>query len=191
VPDTSAAVAAVILAGGRSSRFGSDKLHVEVHGHELLDGVVSAAFAVAGQVVVVGPLDLAVAPGVLVTREEPEHAGPFAAVARGLELVDTDVVLVLAGDLVDPAPAFRPLLDALATDPHADAAVIVDSTGHVQPLLAAYRTLALRGCIVGVDPVGRAAWALLDGLHVHEVIDADRWSRDIDSPDDLARESDG
>jgi molybdopterin-guanine dinucleotide biosynthesis protein A len=179
-------VAALVLAGGRSRRFGSDKLAAEVAGRPLLDAALDAALGAAdAQVVVVGPVERDLPTRVLVTREEPAYAGPFAAVAAGLELVDADVVLVLAGDLLDPAPAIPALLAALTREPHADAAVLVDSDGRRQPLLAAFRVTPLRGCIVGVDTTGRAASELLDGLHVVEVADDLGWSRDVDTPGDL------
>jgi molybdopterin-guanine dinucleotide biosynthesis protein A len=179
-------IAALVLAGGRSRRFGSDKLAAEVDGRPLLDAALGTALEAAdAQVVVVGPVDRPLPPRVLVTREEPAYAGPFAAVAAGLELVDADVVVVLAGDLVDPAPAVPALLAALADDAHADAAVVIDAGGRRQPLLAAFRVTPLRGCVVGVDPDGRAAGELLDGLRVVEVADPGAWSRDVDSPDDL------
>lgn len=179
-------IAAVVLAGGRSRRFGSDKLAAEVEGRPLLDASVRTALETAdAQVVVVGPVDRPLPTGVLVTREEPAYAGPFAAVATGLELVDADVVVVLAGDLVDPAPAVPALLAALADDARADAAVVVDADGRRQPLLAAFRVTPLRGCVVGVDTDGRAAGELLDGLRVVEIRDPASWSRDVDSPDDL------
>ena len=179
-------VAALVLAGGRSRRFGTDKLAAEISGRPLLDGALDAALAAAdAQVVVVGGVERALPDGVLVTREEPAYAGPFAAVAAGLALVDADVVLVLAGDLLDPGPAIPALLAALAAQPHADAAVVVDASGRRQTLLAAFRLMPLLGCVVGVDTDGRAASELFDGLHVVEVPDAGGWSLDVDTPDDL------
>ena len=179
-------VAAIVLAGGRSRRFGSDKLAAVVDGRPLLDIAIAAAMDTASMVVVVGPIERELPAGVLVTREEPAYAGPFAAVAAGLELVDAEVVLVVAGDLLSPGRALAALLTALVEEPAVDAAVLLDSAGRRQPLLAAFQVVALRGCVAGVDPVGRAASELLDGLHVREVPDAGGWSRDVDTPADLA-----
>ena len=184
-------LAAVILTGGRSTRFGSDKLDAEVGGTPLRRHSVDAAFAAGASVVVVGPAhpDLPVA--VTVVREDPPYSGPYAAVAAGLTAVDADaeVVLVLAGDLVDPG-AMLPRLVA-AVDAGAEAAVALDASGLRQPLLAAYRIVPLLGGIVGVDPVNRAASELLDGLHVVEVHDDGTHTRDIDTSADLAAETPG
>jgi len=46
----------------------------------------------------------------------------------------------------------------------------------------------LLGGILGVDPTNRAANELLDGLHVVEVVDDGRHTRDIDTVEDLASE---
>jgi molybdopterin-guanine dinucleotide biosynthesis protein A len=181
-------LAAIVLAGGRSSRFGSDKLFVAVNGSPLVAHAVEAARALGADVVVVGPAGFELPDDVAVVREDPPYSGPYAAVAAGLAAVDVDasVVLVLAGDLVDPG-ALLPRLVA-AVDAGAEAAVAVDSAGLRQPLLAAYALVPLLGGIVGVDPTNRAASELLDGLHVVEVADDARHTRDIDTVEDLASE---
>lgn len=185
-------IGAIVLAGGRSTRFGSDKLVADVDGAPLLDHALTAALGIAEQVVLVGPSTYAVPDGVTVVREDPPFSGPYAAVVAGLDALGTSVtsVLVLAGDLLDPAPLLPRLLEALDhVDSHgrtAEAAVALDSEGHRQPLLAAYRVDPLAGGVAGVDPYNRAAYDLLDGLHVVTVHDEGGHSRDVDSPDDLA-----
>ncbi|CAB4939460.1 unannotated protein [freshwater metagenome] len=196
-------VAAVVLAGGRSRRFGADKLAAEIAGSPLLDRALAAALAVAEVVVVVGPDDRPWPSGILIVREHPPFAGPFAAVVAGLEHLShleqpaaDDVVLVIAGDLVDPGPQLSALVAALRTPsatnlaPHqVDAAVTVDADGRHQPLLAAYRWGALLDSIAGLNPNGRAAFALLDGLRVLDVPEVGTSARDIDTTEDLARET--
>ncbi len=184
-------VGAIVLAGGRSSRFGGDKLALEVDGSPLLRHALDAARAVAAHVVLVGPPPADLPADVVVTREEPAYAGPFAAVVAGLDALDDRAtsVLVLAGDLVDPAPLLPRLLAALdgsdAKGRTVEAAVALDAEARRQPLLAAYRVDALVGGVSGVDAYHRAAYDLLDGLHVVEVEDLGRHSRDVDVPADL------
>lgn len=184
-------VGALVLAGGRSTRFGSDKLAVEVDGSPLLRHAVDAAREAAAHVVLVGPAPADLPADVVVTREDPPFGGPFAAVVAGLDVLDerASVLLVLAGDLVDPAPLLPRLLAALErTDAKgrvAEAAVALDDEARRQPLLAAYRVDALLGGVAGVDAYHRSAYDLLDGLRVVEVDDLGRHSRDVDSPADL------
>ena len=185
-------VGAVIVAGGRASRFGSDKLAVEVEGLPLLRHAVDAALMSSAEVVVVGNPSVELPAGVTVIPDAVTLAGPYAAVAQGLDALDLsrEVVLVLAGDLLDPAPLVPRLLAALLADDAdprhmPEAAVAVDDEGRRQPLLAAYRVGPLVAGIAGVDTFGRAAYALLDGLHVVEVHDDGTHTRDVDTPADL------
>ena len=185
-------VGAIVVAGGRSTRFGSDKLAVDVGGSPLVQHALAAARALAAHVVVVGPAPAGLPADVVVTREEPEYGGPFAAVVAGLDALDESAtsVLVLAGDLLDPAPLLPRLLAALdgadARGRRIEAAVALDSEGRRQPLLAAYRVEALLGGVSGVDAYNRAAYDLLDGLRVVTVEDLGRHTRDVDVPSDLA-----
>ena len=184
-------LAAIVLAGGRSKRFGGDKLETVVHGTPLVRHSVDAALAIGASVVVVGPEHDGLPAGVVTVREDPPLSGPYAAVAAGLAAIDVDaeIVLVLAGDLVDPAPILPRLLEALRGAGGAEVAVAVDASGLRQPLLAAYRVVPLLGGVSGVDPVGRAASELLDGLHAIEVHDDAESTRDIDTRDDLDAET--
>lgn len=99
-------VAAIVAAGGRGSRLGGvDKPAVEVGGKSMRARVVEACVPVLGAglpVVVVGASgpDVNCYDSVVCVREEPEYAGPVAAVARGLrEVGDASHVLLLGGDM--------------------------------------------------------------------------------------------
>jgi molybdopterin-guanine dinucleotide biosynthesis protein A len=185
MPSTPPDVAVIVLAGGRSRRFGRDKLAEVVDGHALLDGALTAAQDHASQVLVVGPRREDLPAAFVQVQEEPAYSGPFAAVATALPYVEAGTVVVLAGDLLDPGPLLPLLLQALESEPEADAAVTVDPEGRRQPLLAAFRVAALRAGIAGVDPFNRGAYTLLDGLRLVEVHDPAHWSRDIDFTDDI------
>ena len=121
-------VAAIVLAGGRSSRFGRDKLVEPIDGRQLLDHAIDAVGAVATEIVVVGPSDgVSVArPEVTVVRDELPFEGPLAGLAVGLHSLDPAVerVLVVGGDMPTLVPAVLDLLVA-ALDRH-EASVLAD-----------------------------------------------------------------
>lgn len=181
---------AVVLAGGASTRFGSDKTAALVDGVTLLDRVIGVARTVADDVLVVGPR----APGSPrplsgtgagagapassgspaevseVCRQivEPEpRRGPLGGLAHGLAHVDSPVVLVLAADHPHLQPELlRSLIARLADGDATVDAVVPMRDGRPEPLVAAYRT--------DVGPVaeqvladgGRSMRALLDRLRV-------------------------
>ncbi len=80
-------VAGIVLAGGRSSRFGSDKLAAEREGVPLLHHAVLRVAEVADDVVVVlapGASGAGLPPGVRVANDPTEGEGPLAGLHAGL-----------------------------------------------------------------------------------------------------------
>ena len=173
---------AVILAGGSGGRLGGvDKAALVVDGVTLLDRVVSAVDG-ATQVICVGPERHTSQP-VLWTRERPPGGGPVAALDAGLELVEAPVVVVLAVDLPFVTPdVVSSLVERLG---EAEAALAADDAGIHQPLLAVYRTEALRGRLRSLgDPAGASMKDLIAGLDRATIL-APVASQDVDTPDDL------
>jgi molybdopterin-guanine dinucleotide biosynthesis protein A len=183
---------AIVLAGGRGRRLGGiDKPALLVGGRSLLDTALAACSG-ARVTVVVGPRRATVQ-DVRWTLESPPGSGPLAALAAGVvELGTADasgMVVVLAADLpsVDARVVGRLLV---AAQSGVDGAVVVDGTGRVQPLLAAYRRPALDRALQDVhDPRNRPVRSMLDRLRLVDVVDAGA-AADIDTPDDLARWAD-
>jgi len=166
--------AAVVLAGGSAKRLGgAAKPALEVAGRSMLDRVL-AAVADADPRIVVGPPELAVPAGTLVTREVPSGGGPVAATAAGLALVpgDIDTVALLAADLpLLTADALASLRAALAHGAGVDAAAYVDGDGRRQMLCAIWRTPALRAAVdrLAAELSGAPVRALMAGVRVAEV----------------------
>ncbi|MFF3740671.1 NTP transferase domain-containing protein [Streptomyces sp. NPDC002566] len=134
---------AVVLAGGGARRLGgADKPGVRVGGRALLDRVLAACAGARTTVVVADPRPTARA--VRWAREDPPGAGPVAALDAGLRHTTADRVVVLSADLPFLGPdTVRRLLAAL-TASAADGVLLSDAGGRDQPLVAAYRTAALR-----------------------------------------------
>lgn len=142
-PAAGAPYDAVVLAGGGARRLGgADKPGVQVGGRALLDRVLAACADAATTVVVADPR--ATARPVRWAREEPAGGGPVAALDAGLRLTTAEYAVVLSADLPFlGADTVHRLLAALR-DGDADGAMLTDDDGRDQPLVAAYRTAALR-----------------------------------------------
>jgi molybdopterin-guanine dinucleotide biosynthesis protein A len=187
--------AAIVLAGGRSSRFGRDKLAEPIDGIPMLERAVGAVAGVVDEVLVVVAPDAAAAIPAGARRIDDARAfeGPLAGVHAGLTATDAEVVLVVGGDMPSLVPAvLRRLIDALA-DPTVDAAVL-EAGGRHRPLPMGLRrgpAVAITATLLASDE--RRLRALRDGLALAVIRDvvwqvddpAGATLRDIDRPDDL------
>jgi molybdopterin-guanine dinucleotide biosynthesis protein A len=133
-------VSGIVLAGGRSSRFGADKLAADIDGSTLLERAVAAVGAVASEViVVVAPGDersLPVANVPVRRAVDPEpFGGPLVGVLAGLEAAREPVAIIVGGDMPTLAPDVLRLLirSVIASDGSRGAAVLVQR-GEIRPL---------------------------------------------------------
>jgi molybdopterin-guanine dinucleotide biosynthesis protein A len=171
---------AVVVAGGRARRMGGeDKLALDVGGRSMLQRVVAAAEG-AERIVVVGP-KRPLETEVVWCREQPEGGGPAAAIRTALEHVESERVVVLAGDqpLIDPGTVRR-LVEAVRDD----GAVAVDNELQPQWLCSAWRAAALRLAPLAPNESLRIA---LGQLTWRPVPVDDRAALDCDTPEDLRR----
>lgn len=142
---------AVLLAGGQSTRFGSDKARIDIGGVPLLrrnHDLLSATFA---KVCVVGPPAAAYADlGLACIPDDTPHRGPMAGVIAALHARLTTLgpgpVAVCACDTLLTAQAVGQLhtMAAALNAPAPAPAAVAGHDGHRwQPLFAAYPTHAL------------------------------------------------
>lgn len=186
----------VVLAGGRSTRFGADKLAIEVDGVPMLHRAVLALAEVCHDVVVVlAPgVEVALPPGVQVTHDPTEGEGPLAGLHQGLlAAVRSDAVVVAGGDMPDLQPAVLRSMLAVLDESWAEAVVLHDGARE-RPLPLALRTWPAADATHVLLHAGRRALRdLVQSLRTVEIdeptwaaIDPDHRSlRDIDEPADL------
>jgi molybdenum cofactor guanylyltransferase len=175
--EETATVTGIVLAGGRSRRFGSrDKLTATVDERPLIHHVAGGLSPAVDDLVVscrteqITVLEDALEdiPSPITFRPDlvPDR-GPLGGIASALEATASRDVLVVAGDL--PLVTDDVVETLLATH---DAACTVPVTrdGRRQPLCAAYRRSALRAAVEGALEAGeRSMRAVLDRLHVDPV----------------------
>jgi molybdenum cofactor guanylyltransferase len=190
----------VVLAGGRSSRFGSDKLAAELDGVPLLHHAVTRVSEVTGDAVVVlasGADEPSMPPGASVSfaRDADADQGPLAGVVAGLEVVSTRLALVVGGDMPDLSVAV--LREMLGVAHRTDAGAValqdgdrfrplpavlrVESARLAAPALLADGERRLRALVTALDPtvIDEASWLTIDPER--------RTLLDVDQPDDLVR----
>ena len=196
--DAHATTWAVVLAGGASRRFGSDKLAARLGPDSLLERAVRG-LPPDTRLVIVGPAR----PGLRTdrptayVREDPPGGGPAAAMVAGLLAATAaarpnDLVLVLPGDAPAAGPAAARLRAALVDDDASDAVVAIGPDGREQPLQLALRTAAADRLIEAAGQSRGAGWSArvlvsalddtLRGLQLDPELTAD-----IDTADDLDR----
>jgi molybdopterin-guanine dinucleotide biosynthesis protein A len=176
--------AAIVLAGGRSARFGRDKLVEPIDDRPMLDHVVERVRAVATDIVVVGRSD---APATTrdafrVVADDRPFEGPLAGLGAGLRVLDPaiELVLVVGGDMPTLVPAVLARLVA-GLDMHA-AAVLADHVGPRPLPMAVRRSVASPAVDRLLADGERRLRALLGEVDV-EVVPRDTWR--LDDPDGL------
>lgn len=179
---------AIVLAGGRGSRLGSDKAQARLGERRLVDRVLGGLPG-SVPVIVVGPDPGPLGRAALVVRESPPFTGPAAALAAALPHVSTPLVGLLAVDMPFAAPALARLVEALVDGPtDAVGAVAVDDTGQRQWLCASYRVATIRAALDGLDVIaGASVRQLLDGQRLVQIPVSATQGLDVDTPADLER----
>jgi len=199
-------ITAIVLAGGRSSRFGSDKLAAELDGASLLSRTIAAVEPIADIVIVAGPglpdgLHAGDLPATLVQDREP-FGGPLVALAnvleRGIPDPATSLAMVVGGDMPRLVPAvLTAMLDQLASDPELDAVILeaLDAPRR-QVLPLALREHAAAGAArLALEAGDRSLTGFVDRLRTLE-LPADAWQAldppghtlaDVDTPADIDR----
>ena len=130
-------VSAFILAGGRSSRMGSDKALLTVGGQNLLQRTLQTAATLAGRTCIVGPEERYGSFGETIKDIYP-GCGPLAGIHAALTASRTDLNLILSVDMPVMNTEFLQWLvtEAIRTD---ELIVVPDAAGGLQPLCATYR----------------------------------------------------
>lgn len=190
--------AALVLAGGRSTRMGRDKATLELCGVPLLHRVLCALEGVVDERVVAarrGQALPALAPGVTRVDDEVEDLGPLGGLAPGLGGIRAPVALVVACD----APLLEPaLVERLFRSLGAADVAVAQAGGRLHPLLAVYRRalaplvadLLAQGLRRPVDLYERVHTVVVPEAELRQADPALASLHNLNTPADLVRAED-
>ena len=174
----------IVLSGGASSRFGSDKSKALIQGRSLISRILES-IPDEIDVIIVGP-----DPGIQshtyrCIQESPQGGGPVAGFKAGIGICDSEIVALVATDMPFAVKHILNLMNLMDSD----SVMYIDDEGFRAPLAAVY----------SVDAVNNAFNILgnIEGLSMNEFIshldivdiemsaDVAHSLRDIDTPSDL------
>ncbi len=188
----------VVLAGGRSKRFGSDKLVAPYRGEPLIHRPIRALAHLGNEVVVVLAIDAAELPlpddvSTRVVRDAVVDEGPLAGVVAGLAQVHTSTALIAAGDMPElQVPVLRTMLRTL-NEPEVQAVWLQDGD-RPRPFPLAVRTASAAAAARLLLEAGERRLRALPTALGARVLDEPVWTafdpdrltmRDVDEPGDL------
>jgi molybdopterin-guanine dinucleotide biosynthesis protein A len=192
-------VIGIVLAGGRSRRFGADKLAAKLDGRPLLHHPILALAGCCDAVIVVvsrdgpePPLPDGIEVPIRIVHDALADAGPLAGLVAGLEAAGEAVVLVVGGDQPDLRPELLQfLVSSLGT---ASAVVLADGQSPRSLPVALRHDPALAAARLALDSHRRSLLGVILGLGAVVVpeaswctVDPDgAWRRDVDRPSDLS-----
>jgi molybdopterin-guanine dinucleotide biosynthesis protein A len=130
-------VTGFVLAGGKSTRMGSDKAFLEFGDETLLSRALQQVSAVAQEVKIVGQAEKLGGFGVTVEDLYPER-GPLGGIHGALTSTSTELNLMLAVDMPFVEATFLEYLIAQARESGA-VVTVPHAGGGFQPLCAIYR----------------------------------------------------
>jgi molybdopterin-guanine dinucleotide biosynthesis protein A len=189
-------VTVFILAGGKSTRMGTDKAFVLLDGQTLLDRMLELVRSVCAEVRIVG--DRAkFADFALVVEDVFPGCGPLGGIHAALRSSQTDLNLMLAVDMPFVSAALLDFLTKRARE--SDAMVTLAHTRDgLQPLCAVYRRVfadsaekALRAGRYKIDALfGETQTQVIEEAELqHEGFSGELF-RNLNTPQDLGREMD-
>lgn len=185
----------IVLVGGRSRRFGRDKLFEPLSDGILVERPIRALRDAFGPVIaLVGECDIGLRPlGDLAIPDCYPGRGPAGGILSALEFVATrdgpaGSVFVLAGDLPQVQRSLlRRILDRARSEPDAPAIVAQTARG-LEPCIGIYRqtaAAALRASIAGESNAALPLHHVLDGLGTIGVDASDAETVNVNRPGDL------
>jgi molybdopterin-guanine dinucleotide biosynthesis protein A len=179
-----------ILAGGKSSRMGTDKALLSLEGTPLILCAVTAAAAVCGSVSLVGDPARYSRLGFPVVADTFPGAGPVAGIEAALHATTADWNLILACDMPALSPAVLETL--FIGDDTVDCALPKYPDGKVEPLCAVYHRHCHPHIRAALEHGLRKVTIALEGLAIRYIpVTSEESFTNLNAPEDVRRYKNG
>ena len=164
---------AVILAGGKSTRMGRDKLALDFGGISLLEGAVRR-FSKGFDRVIVSVGDISKYQDIKAEKvadtEEYKGLGPMSGLYAALKYTDDDVFLT-AADMPFSSPSAA--LKIIELCGSSDVCALADEGGRLEPLFACYKKTVLPCVEKALDEGNYSMFMLLENIGTKRLSSAD------------------
>jgi molybdopterin-guanine dinucleotide biosynthesis protein A len=157
----------IVLSGGTSRRFGSDKSQAKIAGKSLI-AIILGSIPSEFKVVIVGEDPKIESSQYQCVLEEPIGGGPLAGFKAGLDASESELVALIATDMPFASGLVLNLINSIRV--HDDAVMYVDAKGFKQPLAALYRSASVKRALADMGQLdGKSMRELISHLMVHEI----------------------
>ena len=157
----------IVLTGGTSARFGSDKSQASINGKTLIARILESIPS-EFEVIIVGQDPHIESSTYVCVQEEPIGGGPVAGFKAGLQICDSEIALLIATDMPFAIAKVINLLNSMKS--HDEALMYVDAEGFQQPLAALYAVEAVERAFAAMGDVhGKSMRELVSHLSVVQI----------------------
>jgi molybdopterin-guanine dinucleotide biosynthesis protein A len=178
-------ISGIILAGGRSTRMGSDKAMLDYGNGPIVQALIGQLIPWCAEVLVVSSRHAeSQFGGARIVPDEREGMGPLMGILSGLEASERDRCFVIGCDI--PHVSIEALMLLYDAVQDADVAALSVAKGHVEPLYAVYRRTVRTMARKLLDGGERRVQALLQSCNTATVTLPDSgWFANVNTPHDF------
>lgn len=181
-------VTGIILAGGKSSRMGTDKGFLTLHNELFINRIIKALESLVGEIIIVSDNNDYNRLGVQCVEDEIKNAGPLSGVYSGLKASKTVYNLVLSCDIpLINTKVLKKLLNGI--DVSTDIIQIV-SQGKAMPLIALYKKKCEKVFLKLLQQEERRMYFAIKQCNLKNIIlepEDDVYTRNINTPEEYKR----
>jgi len=159
------AITGIILAGGKSSRMGTDKGMMFYKGRPMIQHILDPMAKICQRILIVTSNPMYGMFGFELVKDEKPDYGPVMGVLSGLRRSDTELNLVLSCDA--PFVNFELMKQLIRNSDDTDVVAASSSVG-VHPLIAVYRQNCITAFEQAVKQDEHRLRTVLDQLEVQE-----------------------